>query len=168
MGLIDLPATIAELAAVTLPYTTHSRSFVPLLDGGPEDPEAMVSVENGFHVEESHCIEILGDDPNRTRNSRPDAPYYPQSKQMTEHPESMPRTLAARSATEKLFLRPRERGEFYDISSDPAEAHNLFDDPACSERIGRMKARVLDWHIIESDVVPTDHDPRFIQSPRWP
>lgn len=172
VGLIDLPATIAELAGVELGYTHHSNSLVELANGAPEDPDAMVFAENGFNVDETQGFELLS--VTTKGSSFPEGSnYYPQSKQVTEHRESYPRTLMARSATEKLILRPREQSEYYDLEDDPRETRNLYPaatatpDSGLASRVARMRGRVLDWMVLTSDTIPTEHDPRFWETPEW-
>ena len=40
---------------------------------------------------------------------------------------------------------PKGFGELYNVKQDPWEMKNLFFDPTHAERIGRMKAELLDW-----------------------
>lgn len=52
----------------------------------------------------------------------------------------------------KLVLRyPYGPGELYHLTADPDETRNLFDDPACEERIIRMRRQMEDWFLRYSD-----------------
>ena len=45
----------------------------------------------------------------------------------------------------KLNLSPGDQCELYDLTADPYEMHNRFDDPECLDRIRDMTARVRIW-----------------------
>lgn len=40
-----------------------------------------------------------------------------------------------------------DEGQLFDLSTDPGERHNLWDDPACAERKTALTHRLLDWRI---------------------
>ncbi len=45
----------------------------------------------------------------------------------------------------KLNLSDADRGELYDLNSDPHEQHNLFDGPQQSERVRDLTGRIHAW-----------------------
>ena len=51
----------------------------------------------------------------------------------------------------KLNLSPGDQCELFDLSSDPWEEVNLFDEPAHRDRIRDMTARIRRWQFETSD-----------------
>jgi hypothetical protein len=54
----------------------------------------------------------------------------------------------------KLNLCAVDRGELYDLNTDPDEIHNLFDDPEHSDRVRTMAARLHLWQAENGDTAP--------------
>ena len=53
----------------------------------------------------------------------------------------------------KLNLCPADQCELYDLNNDPHEMNNLYDDPAQSDRIRDMAARIRIWQAATGDEV---------------
>ena len=61
----------------------------------------------------------------------------------------------ARSATHKLLLCRRESlSQFFDLITDPLEAHNLYSDPASAGLVAEYKARLMQWTLFDSPARP--------------
>ena len=45
----------------------------------------------------------------------------------------------------KVNLGDGDRGELYDMNSDPTESVNLFDEPSHKDRIKDMESRIRSW-----------------------
>ena len=45
----------------------------------------------------------------------------------------------------KLNLSPGDQCELYDLTADPYEMRNRFDDPECKDRVRDMTARIRIW-----------------------
>ena len=54
----------------------------------------------------------------------------------------------------KLNLCAVDRGELYDLNTDPDEIHNLFDDPEHLDRVRTMAARLHLWQAENGDTAP--------------
>ena len=54
----------------------------------------------------------------------------------------------------KLALCAGDRGELFDLNSDPHEMTNLFDDPAQRDRVIDMSARLRAWQHETGDTAP--------------
>ena len=155
---MDIMATILELAGVEAAHTHSSRSLVPQLGGAPGDPDRAVFAEGGYDTSEPRCFEGRddGDQAHRTTANI----YYLKGAQQQEHPESVCRSTMIRTATHKLIHRTSRRHELYDLEADPRELRNVYDDPALAQVRSDLEERMLDWLIRTSDVTPFDEDPR--------
>jgi len=54
----------------------------------------------------------------------------------------------------KLNLCPHDRGELYDLNSDPHERRNLFSEPDQRDRIHELTERIRHWQEETGDTVP--------------
>jgi len=156
--LFDVMATVLELAGLEARHTHFARSLVPQLNGASGDPERAVFCEGGYDPHEPHCFEgrvgtgILWD--------RREHIYYPKGLQQQEVPQSVCRSTMIRTQTHKLVWRTSGMHELYDLSTDPRELENRYDDPAMASIRAQLEARLLDWYVRTSDVVPFDEHPR--------
>jgi len=155
---MDIMATILELAGVEARHTHFSRSLVPQLNGAAGDGGRAVFAEGGYDLHEPHCFEgkDTGDQARRT----PEYIYYPKSRQQQEHPTSVCRATMMRTASHKLTRRTSGLHELYDLAADPRELRNVYDDPACAAVRDELTERMLDWLIRTSDVTPFETDER--------
>ena len=120
-GTLDIARTVLDRAGIA-PYNgIQGRSLMPLIDGGPDDPDADIVIE---------------DDQQRTILGFDAAPRV--------------RTLVTRRWRMTLYDRT-EWGELYDLENDPSELVNLWDDPAagaakaeCMERLARRQMDLVD------------------------
>jgi len=62
--------------------------------------------------------------------------------------------------------RPRE--ELYDVQADPAEMHNLANDPAQAGRLARMRERLESWMTEQGDRQTVFQEPRLLPTPYPP
>jgi choline-sulfatase len=160
--LFDVMATTLDLAQVEARHTHFARSLVPQLRGASGDPSRAVFTEGGYGRNEPHCFEGR---PERDQFARDERNiYYPKGKVQQEHPESVSRAVAVRTATHKLVFRPAGTCELYDLKSDPRELVNLYHDETLAHVRRDLHDRLLDWHILTSDVTPFDMDPRGLPS----
>ena len=158
MELFDIMASTLDLAGVQAQHTHFARSFVPQLHGAPGDPDRAVFTEGGYAFHEPHCFEGK---PERDQFARePGHIYYPKGRMQQEHPESVCRATAIRTATHKLVRRPGGRHELYDLVADPRELDNRIDAAALADVQRDLTSRLLDWAILTADVTPFAIDPR--------
>jgi choline-sulfatase len=157
--LFDVMATVLDLAGIPAGHTHFARSLLPQLQGGEGDWERAVFAEGGYARHEPHAFE---GDPLRDApfSVDPKQIYYPKARVQQEHPDSVGRAVMARTLTHKLVVRPRGVNELYDLQNDPLELVNRFHDPACAAERAALEARLLEWYIQTSDVVPFAQDPR--------
>jgi len=153
--LIDVPATIYDMAGIEPGYTHFGRTLVPVLGGNRKEHRDAVFCEGGRLHGERHCMELeSGSDPNGL--------YWPRiSLQHGEGPEHT-KAVMCRTKEHKYVRRLYESDELYDLRDDPMELDNRMDDPAYAEVAARLKDRMLTFFLETGDVVP--HDPDL----RWP
>jgi arylsulfatase A-like enzyme len=153
--LFDVMPTVMDLAKIEVGHTHFARSLIPQLEGGPGDPERFVFSEGGYDAQDERCFEYLPRDRGLHLESNV---YYPKVIQQRDYPASVCRTAMIRSLTDKLVLRTSGENEFYDLKNDPHELVNIYNDPKKDGIKKDMEARLLQWYIHTSDVVPLDDD----------
>jgi arylsulfatase A-like enzyme len=125
--LIDMYATIAELAGLPLPAGTRSESLVPLLSGvrpqrsTPYAFHARYFFEDGRHwlAVRDREWKLLARTPDRDRSrSRKGAPNWSLDDPATYY-------------------------ELYRIADDPGEQHDLFEQ--YPEQVARLQQQLADW-----------------------
>ncbi len=148
--LVDLSATVAEMAGIRLPYTQFGLSLLSVLAGNDIGKDA-VFCEGGRIHGEIHCME---------KGHGPESLYWPRlSSQESEGPEHT-KAVMIRMGNYKYVHRLYEMNEFYDLSKDPEELNNCIGDPAYKQIIQKMQLRLLDHMIGTADFVPDRKDPR--------
>ncbi|MGK0552047.1 sulfatase-like hydrolase/transferase [Enterococcus faecalis] len=148
--LIDLPATIADLAKTELSYTQFGQSLVHNLTGDEVHKDA-VFCEGGRVHGEKQAME-LGHDPK--------SPYWPRlSTQYSEGPEHT-KAVMCKMDKYKYVLRLYEQDELYDLEKDPMELQNLAVQANYQTLVQQMKNRVTQFYMETTDFVPNKRDKR--------
>ncbi|OXT08448.1 arylsulfatase [Thermoanaerobacterium thermosaccharolyticum] len=149
--LVDLPATIADMAGFELDYTQFGKSLVHVLKGDEEHKDA-VFCEGGRIHGEIQAMEI---------GHGPESLYWPRlSTQYSEGPEHT-KAVMIRMGDFKYIERLYEQSELYDLKNDPDELYNLIGDKRYAELILEMKERLLRFFMETTDYVPNTRDKRF-------
>jgi arylsulfatase A-like enzyme len=157
----DIMPTSLELAGIECTHTHYARSMVPQLHGAAGDPARAAFAEGGYDSNEPHCYEGTPTD----IGANTDMIYYPKGRIQQEHPEASVRCTMIRTLEHKLIYRPNEISELYDLTEDPEELHNLFENPEYAEIRKGLERRLLEWYIHTSDAVPYHRDPRQYTEP---
>jgi choline-sulfatase len=175
--LFDIFPTVMEAAGIPVSHVHFAKSLVKPMMGTADPAEygrKYVFAEGGFASFEPRDLESDCDQPHK-----PCAPvgsnYYPKLLQQQEHPESVARAIMVRSKTHKLIWRnDPEYGEkdceLYDLTKDPKELSNKYDDPDYADVQSELKDNLLMWLSQTSDVTPELKDdrasyPGILQSP---
>lgn len=149
--LVDVYATVAELAGLTPRHTPFGRSLVPLYTGEASAIRDAVFSEGGALPSEPHTHE-------------PPIPaervYWPRVSLQNERPELHGKAVMVRTERWKYVMRLLERDELYDLRRDPEELHNLVDDPPAQEVAAELRTRIARWFLETGDAVPYRVDPR--------
>lgn len=149
--LVDICATIADMASYEIDYTQFGKSIVPVLEGAEEYKDA-VFCEGGRIHGELQAME---------RGHGPESEYWPRlSTQGSEGPEHTKATMI-RMGDFKYIERLYELSELYDLKNDPMELNNLIEDNQYADLIQKMKNRLLKFYMETADFVPNRRDRRF-------
>lgn len=156
--LLDLMATVLDLAGIPAGHTHFARSLVPQLRGAAGDPHRAVFAEGGYDPHEPHCFE--GRPGNGRIEQTPASIYYPKGRLQQEHPESVCRAAMIRTLHHKLIYRRAGVRELYDLTDDPRELHNVYGAREHRDVQDDLERGLLDWYLRTSDVTPWDEHPR--------
>lgn len=127
---VDLMPTLLELAGAAAPSGIHGTSRVDVLRGDADLDDNDVFVQwNGEGDRDLGSDEI-----NRM--------------------VSIPWRSVITGDRWKLNLCEGDRCELYDLTADPEEMRNLFDDPAHRDRIRDMTQRISAWQVATGDTMP--------------
>lgn len=141
--LIDLFATLLELAEVDVAHTHFGRS---LLTG---QARTMAFSEGGFTLAEEPLLEQAG------------FPYDQKAALQHDDPASVGRAISVRTDAWSYVYRLYEDDELYERATDPRELVNRAQDPALANVVREMRDAVMRWSVETSDVIPWVPDPRF-------
>jgi len=153
--LTDVSATVEAMSGLRLPQAHFGRSLLPLVAGEADRHRDAVFCEGGGSEGEAH---FPGSDVPAKLD--PASVYYPRQSMQAERIEYMGRATMLRTDRYKLIHRQYEGNELYDLQADPAELHNVIDEPGYAEALGALERRMLRFYFETSDVVPSDFDER--------
>lgn len=148
--MLDLPATLCELAGVDVGHRHFGRSLCGLLADPARRHRDRVFSEGGFRIDEA------------PQNEMPEHfPYLLKGRLQQERPELVGRAVSVRTPEWTYVHRLYEGDELYDRRADPHETTNLADDAAYAETCRDLRNGVLSWFLETSDVIAPDRDPRM-------
>jgi arylsulfatase A-like enzyme len=148
--MVDLPATVCELAETPLDHVQFGRSLVPVLTGRSGEHRDAAFSEGGFRLDEEAQNELVAS-----------YPYDLKTVLLHEQPELVGRAVAIRTDDWTFVVRTGEDDELYDRHRDRAETTNVAGVPANAPLVGHLRDRLLRWLMETSDVVPVGRDPRM-------
>lgn len=149
-GLVDLPATVADLAGTDLGYVQAGVSLVGALSCGRKIHDAVFCEGGRLHGEVSAMEPAHG----------PESPYWPRIS--AQHEEGPAHTKACMMRTEwyKYVMRLYEEDQLYDMEEDPMETRNLIADSGLAQTVRAMRERMLSFYMETADFVPPVMDKR--------
>jgi arylsulfatase A-like enzyme len=147
--LVDVAATVYDLAGITPAHHHFGRSLRPFFAGDPPGRDA-VFCEGGIRAGEPL-------DPSATDKA---SLYWPRVSWSKDDPAAYGRAVMIRTATHKYILRGGESDELYDLADDPLELRNRVGDPALKAVGANLRERLLAFLWETADVVPWQTDPR--------
>jgi arylsulfatase A-like enzyme len=147
--LYDVMPTCLELAGTRATHTHFARTLSPQLQGSKGDPARAAFTEGGYNAYEPQAFEpvIAG-------------LYGPKTRLQNEHPDTITRCAAVRTARYKYIARPNDQSELYDCLEDPRQQHNLSGDQTSQAIETQLQARLTNWYINTTGVPPPGRDPR--------
>jgi arylsulfatase A-like enzyme len=147
--LVDLPATVLEVAGIAPEYSHFGRSVLPLIRGESEVHRDAVFCEGGRLVSESHCAELDSPGAHDLDNL-----YWPRVSAQQENDGKHTKATMCRTADWKFVRRLDEEDELYDLRRDPQELVNLIHDPNVATVLSQLRERLLIWYQTTCDIVP--------------
>ncbi len=157
-SLIDLSATILDLAGVEIPETVQGVSLRPVLD----DPEATVRdvafAEHNWHVYQAHERMVRTGDYLYIRNAWPEqwtmggetGPWFDSGMELFAAVEAG----TANDLQRSVIAVPRPTKQLYHLPSDPLNVKNLSDDPEHVAALKMLRSLLDDWTEQTGDTVP--------------
>ncbi|MBD3422480.1 MAG: sulfatase-like hydrolase/transferase [Chitinivibrionales bacterium] len=155
---LDILATVLDLAGIESGHDHFSQSLVPQLKGAAGDPDRPVYAEGGYDAHEIR--EKSKEELNGARG--PWQHYYPKALVEFEHPSTIARTSMIRTPRYKYVRRTSGEHELYDVQADPLEYKNLAGNAEYAAVGNEMAGRLLDWFVRTSDVIDSAVDERGI------
>ena len=148
--MIDLTATMLDLAEIQPGYTHFGRSLRPLLTDPTRPHRAAAFSEGGFLATEGPLLE-----PNSAGHYR--------HKQDIQHEltELVGKAMAVRTAGWTYVERLYEGAELYDRDADPLERRNLIDSGRHADVVAEHRHLLARWMLETADVFPWAPDPRM-------
>ncbi|MFP4552019.1 MAG: sulfatase/phosphatase domain-containing protein [Spirochaetales bacterium] len=155
---LDLPATVFELAGIEPDHWHFGRSLVPLLRGERSEHRDEVHCEGGRLRGETAAMELPS---LRAFDAPEESLYFPRvGLQASDERDWHTKATMFRTKRFKYVRRLYEQDELYDLEVDPGEQRNTISDPAFAEVLAEMKERMLRWYQETADVVPFATDAR--------
>ena len=153
--LIDFTATAYEWAGINPGYDHFGRSLTGLLAGTAHEHRDAVFCEGGRRIGEEQAMEK--DSPSFYD---PSGLYWPRVQLQGSEDGEHSKATMCRTRDYKYVRRLYELDELYDLGQDPAELHNLIDEPAYAGVLAELRDRLLTWYQDTCDVVPHKTDVR--------
>jgi arylsulfatase A-like enzyme len=146
--MVDLLPTVLELAETEAHHTHFGRSVVPLLDDASLPHRDAAFCEGGFRLADTDLLE------------KPMWIYEPKGRLQRERGDLVGKATCVRTKEWSFVHRLYEQDELYDRIADPYETTNLIGASEHADIEAEMRARVLDWYLDTTDVIPWNADPR--------
>jgi hypothetical protein len=165
---------VLEMVGIAPNYTLAAVSQYGVLMGRAQpDAGRIVYAEGGYATYEPNSFEGRCNDPNQPGICDPTNIYYPKGLQEQQQPLSVCRSTMVRTGAYKLVRRSDPQSAFhydelYDLTADPSELANRFNDPALAAVQANLTAQLLTWYVQTSDVTPWDEQSRSTPHGQWP
>ncbi len=154
--LVDLPATVYELAGVEPDYDHFGKSLIPAFTSDQQDHRPAVFCEGGRRKGEVQASESSEQDAHD-----PNGMYWPRvGIQISESPFYHNYAVMCRTSRWKYVYRSGEEDELYDLDQDPHESHNRIQDPDCASILHDLRGKLFTWSLETVDPVPRSLDQR--------
>lgn len=159
--LVDFPATVEALVGIRPQHTHFGRSLLPIIAGETDIHRDAVFCEGGRLAGEEQAMELESYDGQDADNL-----YWPRLVwQAGDGPEHT-KAAMCRTPRWKYVQRLYEQDELYDLQADPAELHNLAEEPSMAPVKHALQQRLLRWYMETADAVPAQADRRNFGAPR--
>ena len=152
--LLDLVATIEDLAGLEQSYTHFSQTLLPLMADQTANHRDAVFCQGGRLKGEAQAMELSS---LQTKTHL----YWPRLhlQQRDIGPEHTKATMI-RTQYHKYVHRLYETDELYDLQTDPVELDNRINDPELGAILAQLKERLMCFYLETADFVPMTLDLR--------
>ncbi|GEP96350.1 sulfatase family protein [Chitinophaga cymbidii] len=158
---IDIASTLLELAGLKPAETFQGKSFAKLLRH-PEQPfRNYVFAEHNWHDYEACERSVRTKDFFYLLNLRPQLSNVG-AKDVNTGASALALHKAAGNLTALQadpYIAPRPAEELYDLKNDPAQEHNLVNDPAYKKQLAELKKILSQWRTQTADTTPEQLSP---------
>jgi len=172
---IDIMPTLIECAGGTDPEGIDGKSFADVLLGkSTRHRDAIYTTHSGDGVMNVYPIRAVRTERFKyIRNLRPDCYHSNHSDILRKDgagaywdswDEAAQRDPKAAAVVAKYYQRPPV--EFYDLTKDPTEQHNLVNDRQYVEQIEKMSAMLNKWMKAQGDTQKVFREPYPTSGPR--
>lgn len=146
VSIVDIFPTLCEVVGADIPLGVQGRSLWPVVTGAPYPREEFESLyaEGGYGG-----VRYDADD-------RPPLHFPYEGRQFDElnTVTQSGKTKMLRQGPWKLIYDSDGRGELYDLTADPAELQNRWDDPTLAATRAALVEELLRWTILTDDDLP--------------
>lgn len=149
--LVDIPATVADLAGLTLDYVQFGKSLRHVLEKEELHRDAVFS-EGGRVHGERQAMEL---------GHGKDSLYWPRLSCQASEGDEHSKAVMIRTGHIKYIERLYGESELYDLEKDPEELFNVINDSRYHDLIPELQKRLLRFYIETTDYVPDRRDRRF-------
>jgi arylsulfatase A-like enzyme len=172
VSIADVMPTLCEAVGAELPPGVQGRSLWPLLTGRtyPVEEFASIYVEHGFGGLYYGADEALGPADDGFTIS-PDGVHWGGYDCLNSWTQCGQVRMLRRGEW-KLIFDMQGQGQLYNLSNDPAECRNLYDDPAYLAKRHELLEDLMAWTLRTQDPLPLPRrryvlktDPRNYWSP---
>lgn len=162
----DLAPTFLQAAGLEPLNEMSGISFLPLLKGESFRGRQYVFAERGAHgnglplngAAFDAGRAIVGDRYKLVYNAIWQIPYTPVDFAGQPFWKDLQTQEAAGKLSSEMsrlyFAESRPMFELYDLKTDPAEMHNLIDDPRSATIVAELKKDLAEWMILQRDFLP--------------
>ena len=173
--LVDLYATVMNLAQVAPSHTQFGHSLVPVLADRSAAVRDYAFCEGGRLASETHCDEWHNQGPN---GPDPSNAYWPKMTAQKD-PSAHEKGTMIFDGRYKFVQRLNGDHEFYDLETDPGERNNRYpelmqatndsnpENAGLTREILRLQQALLHWYQATCDTVPFTADSRWSTDQYW-
>ena len=159
VSVIDISATMLELAGVEKDKRIQGASFLPVLKDPKATTRDVAFAEHNWHVYQSHermvrhgkWLYIRNNFPNK-QNLCVEAYKGGAGKELWDRNDEGKLT----PVQAQLFRNPCPAEELFDVTNDPHQVKNLAADEAHAETLRQMRSVLARWTAETGDTVPKD------------
>ena len=162
VSVIDISATVLELAGVEKSKTIQGQSFLPILKNPKAKVRDVVFAEHNWHVFQAHERMVRFEDFLYIKNNYPErqnlcleAIQFPAGEDLVANHKAGKTS----EAQNNVFRKPCPEEEFFQVSDDPDQLDNLVGDKAFADEVEKARQLLFKWTVQTGDSIPENPTP---------